>query len=96
MPKNSKFSVLTENLHAWYLRRADSESALRFLKSRPHNPLLGEFGPKKSNLSILPKNWHIRDLDDAGSYSDISFPNFESQIHFWANLGQKVTVVRLA
>ena len=42
---------------------------------------LNEFGPKKSNLFILPENWHTWHLEDADSYSKISFLNFKTQIH---------------
>ena len=51
------------------------------------NPFLGKFGPKSSKFSILTENWHIGYLEDADSYCDISFLNF--QLHFWANLSWK-------
>ena len=51
------------------------------------NPLLGKFEPKKSKLSILSKNWHTEYLEDSDFYSDISFLNFQTQIHFWVELG---------
>ena len=40
--------------------------------------LLGKFGPKKSNLFILPENWDTLHLKDADSYSEISFLNFKT------------------
>ena len=50
--------ILTENWHTWYIGDVNSESRLRFLKSRPQNPFLGKFGPKKSKLSVLSENWY--------------------------------------
>ena len=61
----------------------------RFLKFRPQNSFLGKFGSKKSKLVVFPKNSHSRHFDDADSYSNISFLNFQPWIHFWQNLGQK-------
>ena len=57
---------------------ANSESRLRFLKFRLENLFLGKFGPKKSKLSFLLENWHKWYLEDADSYFDISFLNFET------------------
>ena len=88
-PKNSKFSILTENWHIWYLGGANSESRLRFLKFQPQNLFLGKFGPKKSKLSILLEHWHTWYFEDADSHVDISFLNFQPWIHFWTNLAQK-------
>ena len=53
------------------------------------NPFLGKFGSKRSKLSILTENWHTEYLEDADSYSVISFLNFLPEIYFWANLGWK-------
>ena len=39
---------------------------------------LGEFRTKMSKLTILPENWHTWYLQNADSYSDISFLNFQS------------------
>ena len=39
---------------------------------------LGKFGSKKSNLSVLSENWNTSYLEDADSYSDIIFLNFQS------------------
>ena len=47
---------------------------------------LGKFGPK---LSVLTENWHIWYNEDADSYSNISFLNFQLWIPFKANLDQK-------
>ena len=49
-----------------------------FLKFWPQNPFLGKFVVKKLKLFILPENWHTEYLDDADSYSDISFLNFQA------------------
>ena len=68
--KRSKFSVLPENWHTWYLEGGDSKSGLRFSKILHKYPFLGKFEPKRSKLSVLPENWHTEDAD---SYSDISF-----------------------
>ena len=38
---------------------------------------LGKFWPKKSTLSVLIENWHRWYLEDADSYSKISFMNFQ-------------------
>ena len=86
-PKNSKLSMLTENLRE--LGGADSKSGHSFLKFGPRNPFLGKFGPKKSMLSVLPENWHTESLEDADSYSLISFLNFLPEVYFRANLGRK-------
>ena len=42
------------------------------------NPFLGKFGPKKSDLSIQPEQWHTWYLEDVDSYSEISFLNFKT------------------
>ena len=73
----------------WSLGSADLESALRFLKFQPQNSFLGKFKLEKSKFSVLPENWHTWYLKDANSYSSISFQNFQSQIYFKVNLGQK-------
>ena len=62
---------------------------IRFLKFRPQDLFLGKFGPKKSNLSVLPENWHTWYLEDVDSYFNISFLNFQPNINVWANVGQK-------
>ena len=49
------------------------------------NPFLGNFGPKKSKLSILPENWHTWYLEDADSYFNICLLNFKPKTNFWAN-----------
>ena len=35
------------------------------------------FGRKSKKMSIFPENWHIRYLEDADFYSDISLLNFQ-------------------
>ena len=50
------------------------------------NFLFGQIWAKKVKVVENWRPWH---LDDADSYSNISFLNFRPQIHFWANLGQK-------
>ena len=70
--------ILIENCYTWYLGGADSKSGVTLLKSQPQNPFLGKFGPKKSKLSVLPKNWHTWHLEDPDSYSNIiSFLNMQ-------------------
>ena len=39
--------------------------------------ILGKFWPKKSKLSALTENCHTCYLDDADSYSNIRFMNFQ-------------------
>ena len=36
-------------------------------------------------MFVLPKHLHKEYLEDAASYSDISFPNFRPEFLFWAN-----------
>ena len=86
-PKNSKLSMLTENLRK--LGGADSKSGHRFFKFGTRNPFLGKFGPKRPKLSVLLENWHTESLEDAESYSLISFLNFLPEVYFGANLGRK-------
>ena len=69
--KKSSFSVLSENRYTCYLVDSDSFFNFCFLNFKPKT----KFWPKKSNLSILPKNWHT--LEDADSYSEIIFLNFK-------------------
>ena len=52
-------------------------------------PIFEQIWAKKVKESFLLKNWHKWYLDDAESYSNNSFLNFQPKIHFWANLGQK-------
>ena len=66
---------------------------LNFWNSDPKIQYLGKFGPENSKLYVLPKNWRTWHLEDVDSYSNISFLNLQSYIHFWTNLGQKVKVV---
>ena len=51
--------------------------------------MCGKFGPKKSKLFVLSKIWHTWHLEDADSYFNICFLNFELTIQFWPNLGEK-------
>ena len=53
-----------------------SYSNTSFLNFQPKS--LGKFGPKKSKSSVLPEKWHTWYLEDADSYSDISFLNFKT------------------
>ena len=39
------------------------------------DPFLGKYWSKKSNLFMFRENWHACHLDDADSYSNISFLN---------------------
>ena len=77
--KIHKLSILSQNRHTWQHEGGDFEPELKFSKFRPQNPLLGKFRPKKSKLSVLLGNWHTwyLDLEDADSYSGISFLNFQ-------------------
>ena len=52
-------------------------------------PIFEQIWAKKVKESFMLKNWHKWYLDDAESYSNNSFLNFQPKIHFWANLGQK-------
>ena len=51
--------------------------------------LLGKFGPKKSKLSVLYKNWQTWYLEDADFVPTLVFWDFQPKIHFWANLSQR-------
>ena len=42
-----------------------------------------------SKLLVLSKSWHKWYLEDADSYFNICFINFEIKLHFWPNLDQK-------
>ena len=53
------------------------------------NSFLGKFRPKKSNFSVLSKIWHTCYLEDADSYSDNSFLNFQPKTCIWVNSGQE-------
>ena len=56
---------------------------------RHQNLFLGKFGLEKSKFLVLSENWHTRYLKDVDSYSNNSFLNFQSYVHFCANLGKK-------
>ena len=86
--KNSKLSILTENWLPWYLRGADSESRLRYLKFWHPISVLGKFWPKKLK-SVLSENWHIWCLKKADFYFIISFLKFRPQNQFLAKFGPK-------
>ena len=49
-----------------------------FAEFQTKNQFLAKFGPKKSELSILPENWHTWYLEDGDSYSEISFLTFKT------------------
>ena len=51
--------------------------------------LFGQIWAKKVKLFVLSKGWHTWYLEDADSYFDIFFLNFELKIHFRPNLVQK-------
>ena len=59
------------------------------MKFRRQNLFLGKFGLEKSKFLVLSENWHTWYLKDADSYSNNSFLNFQSYVHFCANLGKK-------
>ena len=86
--KNSKLSILTENWLPWYLRGADSECRLRYLKFWHQISVLGKFWPKKLK-SVLSENWHIWCLKKADFYFIISFLKFRPQNQFLAKCGPK-------
>ena len=49
-----------------------------------------KFRQKNPKLFVLPENWHTCYLEDADSYSDISFLNFQlvvGQNSFWGKFG---------
>ena len=86
-PKKSKLFVGKHGIHG-ILEVQILNPDLDFWNSYPKIHM-GKFGSKKSKLSLFPENWHTWHLDDADSYSNIIFLNFQPYIHFWANLGQK-------
>ena len=51
---------------------------------------MAKFGAKTSKLSAFPENLRTQYLQDADSYSDISFLNFQPYFHFWVNLSQTI------
>ena len=58
---------------------------------------MGKFGWKRSKLSILTGNWHTEYLEDADSYSVISFLNFLPKIFFFGQIWvEKVKLVCFA
>ena len=59
-----------------------------FWNSNPKTHFWANLGRKNQSCLFFLKidTWH---LDDADSYSGISFLDFRPQIHFWQNLGQK-------
>ena len=52
-------------------------------------PFLGKFRLKRLKLPVLPGNWHSEYLENADSYSNVTFLNFQLSCHFWANLRSK-------
>ena len=85
-------SILTQNWHAWYIGGLHCESRLRFLKFRPQNSFLGKFGSKNSKLFVLSENWYKYTSSISRMLilnPDLEFWNFDTKIHFWANLGPK-------
>ena len=87
--KNSKFSVLSENWHSWYLKDADSFSNISFPNVQTKNSFLSKFGPKKWKLSVLSESWHTWYLKDADSYSNINFVKFRPQNLVLGKFGPK-------
>ena len=71
--KESKFSVLSENLHALYLEDADSYSDISFLNFQLQIHFLGKFVPKRSKLFVLPENWHTWYLEGPASEFGVTF-----------------------
>ena len=53
--KNSKFSVLSENWHSWYLKDADSFSNISFPNVQTKNSFLSKFGPKSESCQFCLK-----------------------------------------
>ena len=51
--------------------------------------LFGQIWAKNVKVVGLPKSWHTWYLEDADSYFNICFLDFELKLHFWQNLGQK-------
>ena len=56
-----------------HFKDVDSECRLRFLKFHLHNPFLGEFRPKNSNLSVVSENWCTEYLTVADFESTVRF-----------------------
>ena len=61
---------------------------LDFWNSNP-KPIFAQIFVKKSNLFAFPENWHTWHLDDADSYSNISFLNFPTLNPFLCKFGPK-------
>ena len=80
---------MNENWHRWYLGGTNSESGLKFLKFRPHNPYLGKFRPKNCKLFVLTKNWHTWYQEDADSFFNIFFSEFATLNPFLGKFGPK-------
>ena len=69
-----------------------TKSRLWFLKFRPQNPFLSEFGPKNSMLFVLSENWSTQYLKDADSEFGLRILKFRSQNlflgKFWSKKSQ--------
>ena len=59
------------------------------MKFPPQNSVLGKFGPKNSNLSVLSENQCTEYLKDADSKSKFRFLKFWPQNPFWGKFGSK-------
>ena len=83
---NSKFlfgQIWAKKVKTWKLAPVVSRGCwflLQYLFSefQTRNRFLGRSAPKKSNLFILPENWHTWYLEDADSYFNICFLNFKT------------------
>ena len=88
-PKSSKLSFLPENWHAWYLKGADSEFGLTFLKLWDQKWFLVKFRLKKSTLPVFPDNFHKWYLGRADLKSRDRFSQFQPQNPFFGKFGPK-------
>ena len=79
--------IQAENFKVFHF---DRELELRFLKFLCQNSFFGKFALKKLKLSVFPENWLISYFNDADSYSDISFLNFQPKSIFGQSQAQEM------
>ena len=75
----------------WKLAHVISRGCWFLFQHQSHEiptSFFGKFGPEKSKLFVLSKSSHKWYLEDADSYFNICFLNFQLKNHFWPNLSQ--------